>query len=209
MGHVGEHLLERRRAAGHLETDVESLTHPELGHRVGDARPRHVDRECQAYGTGQLEPVIRHVGDDDVTRAGMTGNDRRHDPDRAGSRDEDVLTEDRESQRGMDGVSERVEDGRHVEVDASQVAPDVRGRQRDVFRESPREIDPDPLYPGTLHTPARDAVAAPPADQMALTAHEVTHLEVVDVDAELHDLADEFVADDQRHRDVRLRPGVP
>ena len=109
----------------------------------------------------------------------------------------------------MHGVAERVEDGRHVEVDASQMAPDVRGRQRDVFRECPREVDPDPLCPGALHTPARDAVAAPPADQVALAAHEVTHLEVVDIDAELHDLPDELVTDDQRHRDVRLRPGVP
>ena len=70
-------------------------------------------------------------------------------------------------------------------------------------------VDPDPLCPGALHAPARDAVAAPPADQVALAAHEVADLEVVDVDAELDDLADELVADDERHRDVRLRPGVP
>ena len=74
---------------------------------------------------------------------------------------------------------------------------------------APGEVDPDALGPGALHAPAGNAVAAPPADQVALAAHEVAYLEVVDVDAELHDLADELVADDERDRDVRLRPRVP
>ncbi len=96
VGHVGEHLLERRGAAGHLEADIESLTHAELAHRVGDARARHVDREGQAHRAGQLEPVVGHVSDDYVTGAGVTGDDRRHDPDRSRSGDEDVLAENRE-----------------------------------------------------------------------------------------------------------------
>ena len=81
--------------------------------------------------------------------------------------------------------------------------------KRDVLGEGARVVDPDPLCPGALHTPARDAVAASPADQVALAAHEVADLEVVDVDAELHDLADELVADDKGDGHVRLRPGVP
>ena len=109
----------------------------------------------------------------------------------------------------MHGVAERVEDRRYVEVDAGHMTPHVRGRQRDVLRECSREIDPDPLCPGTLHTPARDAVTASPADQVALAAHEVACLEVVDIDAELHDLADELMADDKGHGHVRPRPRVP
>ena len=90
---------------------------------------RHVDRERQPHRAGQLEPVVGDVGDDDVTRAGVAGDDRRHDPDRAGPGDEHVLAEDRESERRVHGVAERVEDRRHVEVDAGRMTPHVRGRQ--------------------------------------------------------------------------------
>ena len=112
-------------------------------------------------------------------------------------------------ERGVHGVAERVEDRRHVEVYPGQVTPHVHGREGNVLRERPGVIDPDPLGSGTLHTAARDAVAAPPADQMALPAHEVAYLEVVHIDTELDDPADELVADDKRNGHVRLGPGVP
>ena len=99
--------------------------------------------------------------------------------------------------------------GRHVEVDAGQVTPHVHGRQGDVLGESAREIDPDTLGPGTLHAPAGNAVAAAPADQMTFAAHEVAYLEVVDVRAELDDLADELMADDERDGDVSPAPTRP
>jgi len=47
MGHVGEHLLERRGAPD-TSSRHRTLTHAELAHRVGDARSRHVERERQA-----------------------------------------------------------------------------------------------------------------------------------------------------------------
>ena len=34
--HVGEHVVQRGRVAGHLEPDVEALRHAELALRVGD-----------------------------------------------------------------------------------------------------------------------------------------------------------------------------
>ena len=69
--------------------------------------------------------------------------------------------------------------------------------------------DPDALCPGTLHTPASYAVAAPTANKMTFAAHEVAYLEILDVQAEFHDLTDKLVADDQRDWDVGLCPRVP
>jgi hypothetical protein len=40
----------------------------------------------------------------------MTGDRGRHEPDRAGTGDEDILAEDREGESGVNGVAERVED---------------------------------------------------------------------------------------------------
>src|SRR4029077_3155320 len=53
------------------------------------------------------------------------------------------------------------------------------------------------------------AVPAPPADDVALAANEVAHLEVAYVRAEGHDLAGGLVGDHHGHRDRLLPPRVP
>ena len=57
--------------------------------------------------------------------------------------------------------------------------------------------------------PAGHAVAAAPADDVALTADEVADREVADVGAKRDDLADELVPDRHRYRNRLLRPGIP
>ena len=57
--------------------------------------------------------------------------------------------------------------------------------------------------------PAGQAVAAAAADDVPLAADDLAGVEVVDVRADLDDPADELVADDHRHGDRLLRPGVP
>ena len=87
--------------------------------------------------------------------------------------------------------------------------PDVGHRQGDVLGESAGAVDADALCMRAEVTPARHAVAAAPADQMPLAADEIAGMKVVDVTADLDNLADELVADHQRDRDGALRPGVP
>src|ERR1035438_3124064 len=52
---------------------------------------------------GGGEPVRRDIGYDHVPGPGVPGHDRRHEPDRASARDEDILAEDGEGQRAMHG----------------------------------------------------------------------------------------------------------
>ena len=126
-----------------------------------------------------------------------------------GPRDQHVLAEDREGERGVDRVAERVEDRGDLLVDARPVVPDVGHRQGDVLGE--RAVPPDAEADGVRAQvpPAREAVAAAAADDVALAADEVAGVEVHDVAADLDDLADELVADDQRRMDGLRRPGVP
>src|SRR5690606_26897245 len=71
-----------------------------------------------------------------------------------------------------------------------------------------------PLFPYTtlfrskVTTPGH-AVAAAAADDVAFARDDHAGLVVVDVVANLDDFADEFVADDHRHRDRLLRPLIP
>ena len=86
----------------------------------------------------EVEPVLVDVGDHDVARAGVAHDGGRHDADGAGAGDQHVLAEHRETERGVHGVAEGIEDGGDVEIDAGGVAPDVGHGQRDVLGERAR-----------------------------------------------------------------------
>ena len=129
--------------------------------------------------------------------------------DRPGAGDQHVLAEHGERKRRVDGVAERVEDGRDVAVDATAVMPDVGHRQRDEFRERAGAVDADAVGVRAEVAAARQAVAAAAADDVALAADEFAGEEVVHVRADLDDLADELVADDHRHRDRASAPTRP
>src|SRR5580765_431705 len=58
-------------------------------------------------------------------------------------------------------------------------------------------------------TPAREAVSAMAANDMAFAADNLPGKKVFHVGTNLNDLADELVADDHRHRNGLLRPIVP
>ena len=70
-------------------------------------------------------------------------------------------------------------------------------------------VDADALGVGAEVAPAGHAVAAAAAHEVTLAADDVARREVVHVRADRDHLAHELVADDHRHRDRALRPGVP
>jgi hypothetical protein len=57
--------------------------------------------------------------------------------------------------------------------------------------------------------PSGEAVAAAPADDVALTGDHVAHLNVVNVATERRHRPHELVPDDHGDRDRLLRPGIP
>ncbi len=149
------------------------------------------------------------VGDDDVARTGVASDGHRHAADRAGARDEHVLSQDREGQGGVDGIAQRIEDRGDLVADAPPVVPDVGHRQRDVLRERAGTLHAEPDRVGAEVAPPGHAVPAAPADDVTLAAHPVARAEVAHVRPHVDDLADELVPDHQRHRDRPLRPRVP
>ena len=77
--------------------------------------------------------------------------------------------------------------------------PDVRHRQRQILGKRPRPIDADALGVLAQVPAAGQAVAAPAADHVALAADDLADVKILDVRADLDDLAHELVADDHRH----------
>ena len=198
-----------RRAAGlpdiSMTTSKPSTMSSSANATRGCARVGSID-ERGAHPGRQLAPIGVRLADDDVARAGVAGDGRRHQPDRAGAADQHVLAEDRERERGVDRVAERVEDRGDLLVDARPVVPDVGHRQRDVLGERAVAADAEPDRVGAQVAPAGQAVPAAAAHDVTLARDEVARMEVGHVATDLDDLADELVADDERRLD---RPGGP
>ncbi len=209
MRHVGDHVAHGLGAAGHLQADVEALAQTERALPVGDGGAGDIEREAHTDLAGQLQPLLADVGDHDVAGAGMPGHGRGHQTDRTRAGDQDVLADERERQRGVHGVAERVEDRGHVEVDGHPVHPDVGGGQSHVLGERPGPAHTQPHGGPAQMAAARLAVTALAAHQMALAAHPVTDADVGDVPPGLDDLADELVAEHERGADGLPRPAVP
>ena len=94
---VGEHVRHGLRAAAHLQADVEALRMPSW--RWASAtlvRETLIARSAPGLA-GEVEAVVADVGDHDVAGTDVPGDRRRHDPDRSGTGDEDVLAGERES----------------------------------------------------------------------------------------------------------------
>jgi hypothetical protein len=122
----------------------------------------------------------------------VPGDRDRHEADRAAAGDEHVLDE-REGQRGVHGVAERVEDraelGRHIGV----VHPDVRGGKGEVLRIRAVALHAESDR-ADAHLPAAGAaVAAHAAHDVPLAGDAVADRDVVHQRAHLDDLAVELV----------------
>ena len=110
------------------------------------------------------------LADDDVAGAGVADDRGGHQADRPGAGDQHVLAEDREGERRVDRVAERVEDRGDLLVDARPVVPDVGHRQGDVLGERAVPADAEADRVGAQVAPAGQAVAAAAADHVALAA---------------------------------------
>src|SRR5689334_6099134 len=109
----------------------------------------------------------------------------------------------------MHGIAERVENGRNLAVDAGIMPPDVAHWQRDIFRECARTVDADALGVSAQMAPARQAITATAANDVAFAAHDRARMEVVHIGANLDDFADKLVSDCHWDRNGGSRPIVP
>src|SRR5687768_1741158 len=141
--------------------------------------------------------------------ASMFADYCRHNPDRSGTGDQDVLAEHRKRQRRVNRIAERVEDRSDIWIDRFPVHPGVAGRQRDVIGESAGEVDTNDASVDAEMAPTRPAVATPPTDQVAFAAHQIADRDVGDAGADLNHLAGELMAHGHRWLQSLLRPFVP
>ena len=200
----------RRLGTGHLEGHVEPLDHAQLALDVGEVALARVDRDRRAHPHRQLAADRVGLRDHDIPGARVADDGRRHEPDRAGAGDQHVLAEDRERERGVDRVPERVEDRRDLLVDPRPSGARCWSSGSTTYSaKAPSRSTPRPNRVGAQVAPARQAVAAQPAGDVALAADDVAGLDVVDVGADLDDLADELVADDERRHGSSSPPTRP
>src|SRR6188474_3894921 len=193
----------------HLESDVEALDHSERLHRVVERLPRDVDRARCAHLSGELETVVVDVGHDDVPRAHEAGDGRCHDADRPGAGDQHVLAHEVEGESRVRRVAEWIENRGDLIADRVGQLEGVERRDHQVLREAPWPVDTDAHGVAAQVAPARAAVAAVAAGDVALARYPVADRETLHFAADLDDLAAVLMTDRHRHWNRLLCPGVP
>ena len=142
--------------------------------------------------------------------AGVAGDGGGHDADGAGAGDEDVFAEDGEGERGVDCIAEGIEDGgdRRASMPGACCQMLVMGRTM-YSAKAPLRLTPTPLvWAQRWRRPARQ-LRQRPQTTWPSPRDDVAESEVVDVGAEVDDLADELVADGEAGRGWCAGPGVP
>ena len=125
-----------------------------------------------------------------------------HEPNRPGPGDQHVFTHQRIGQRRVYGVAEGIEDGSEFGGDGFiAVDPGVGFGDHHVFGEGPVALDADGDGVDAHLPPTGAAIAAHPADHMPLAGDLIAQLDVGRQFPDLHDLAVELVARDQRGLD--------
>ncbi len=171
-----------------------TLLHAETVHDITQVLAADVYRHGIVHLVAEFEAVVIHVGDHHVTRANMTADTRRHDPDGTGAGDEHVLADQIEGERGVNRIAEWVEDGADLVIDLGRQVDRVEGGQLEILGEGARDIDADALRLGIEMEMAGARHAALHADEVALARDAVTHLHGAHVAAHLDDGAGEFVS---------------
>src|SRR5262249_9783360 len=133
----------------------------------------------------------------------------RHDADRASSRNQHILAEDRKREGCVHRVAEGIEDRCHVAVDRRVVMPDVGHGECQVLGEGTGSIYADPPGMSAKMPSAGEAVTTSAADDVPFPAHDLPRMEIGNVRPDRDDLADKFVAYDHRHWDRLFRPIIP
>ena len=171
--HVRQNVGESFGIAGHLQTDIEAFSHAELLHRVGNFSVRTSSARVGAHFAREIETIRIDVGDDDVARAGMFADRNGHATDRSRAGDEHIFADQIEGERGVHGVAERIETGKHIERDRRIGVPAVVLRDRDKFGPGAGAIDADALGVRAKVTAPGQTIAAMPAGDMSLADDEI------------------------------------
>ena len=163
----------------------------------------------RAHLLGEREPRVVHVGRDDARRAGRLADADGEDADRSAARDEHRRAGNLRRERRVERVAHRIVNAADVERDVVVEMPDVRRRHRDVLGEAAVAIDADDLRVRADVRVARAAEQAASVDDVSFGGHAIAFAHVGHELPDLHDVAGELVADDDRRLDASLRPRVP
>mmetsp|Transcript_59741 Transcript_59741/g.134370 ORF Transcript_59741/g.134370 Transcript_59741/m.134370 type:complete len:248 (-) Transcript_59741:59-802(-) len=139
----------------------------------------------------------------------MLGQGRAHDADRARTSDQNVLADEVEGQGRVRCIAERVEERGHLVGHLRGQGEGVLGWNAEELCEGALAVHAHADRAPAEVPDASTAVPAVAADDVALAAHAVAHLEALHALADLHDRASELVTDGHALRYRLLRPLVP
>ena len=204
------HIIERRRRTGHLQSHIEAL-YSQLLHRTLDRLAfRTIDGYSSTHLLGYLQSQRVDVRHDDIFCSGVATYSCCHRTDESGSGNEYIFAQDRESEGCVGGVAEGIHD--RCEVIGYLVAQfdDVRLRYSNVLRETPifaHDSDGDGVLTDVSHATA--AVSTMSTDDMSFRRDAFADRKVPDTFAHFSNHSYKLMPHRIRRFAVGLRPLVP
>ena len=209
MAHIGQHRSQRIRIARHLKADIEAFLHAQFFLRILDRLGAHIQRQGGTQFFGQFQTIGNHIGNHHIAGAGMLGNGGCHAADGAGTGNEHIFAKYVKRERCVGGVAQRIKTGEDIGWNCRVAVPEIGDRDAQILGICAGAVDTDTAGAHAQVTPARQAVAAPAANQMTLTGNQVTGFKIMHIGADLGHPADKFVSHHHWHRNGLLGPVVP
>lgn len=120
-----------------------------------------------------------------------------------------ILAHERERERRVHGVAERIEDRAELRRHVGVMHPDVHGGQRQELGEGAVALQSEADRTDAHLAASCAAIAARAAHDVPLARHSIAHSDVVDERTDLDDLAVELVTGDEWGIDGGCSPVVP
>jgi hypothetical protein len=144
-----------------------------------------------------------------MTRTRVPDNEGSHDSDGSSTSHQDVLAQNRERERRVHGVAERVENGGDVDVKVGAMAPDVSCRDDNEFGESAIAVHTHTLGVRAELAAPSATVATPATHDVAFNTDQVTDIDAVHSWTDGFHVTGDLVSEDNRWCHHRLRRRVP
>src|SRR5258708_26658337 len=128
------------------------------------------------------------MGYEEGVGAGKRRGHRTHDAGRAGTGDENILSQYRKRECRVNRISEMIEDRSDLTRDGARVLPYVHHRQDNVFGERARAVHSHALRVRAQVTPSGETIAATPAYNVPLTTDKVAGVKICHVGSDFDNL---------------------
>jgi hypothetical protein len=168
---------------------------------------RNINRSGHTHLTSHIQSVFIYICNNDVSGTSMAGNRCSHDPDRSGSCNQNIFTDQIKRQCRMHGITERVKNSGNFITDKVIKFKGIGSRHNKIFCKTTLSVNSYALRIPAEMLFSRTAVPAVAACQMPFSG--VSDGKPIHLITKCFNGTDKFMSRNHWYGDSFLRPLIP